>query len=95
MGSPAFPRSLWLLRLFLPVAFVERVVEPAYGDLSVELGRAPGPIAVAGLAISALWVGAPTVIWRRGRPTAVGGVVITLGVMALLVVYLRNSNLYS
>jgi len=82
-----------LLRL-LPAEWVEQIVVPAYGDLALSIGRRPGALAATGLVLTALWVGLPVVVWHRRRPTTVGGVLLTLGLMTLVVVYLRNRGLY-
>jgi hypothetical protein len=84
----------WILRALprlLPREFRERVFEPALADLEYEerSSRARGArqwFALTILIAECLRLGAPQLVWRRGRPTRLGaGVLAALLLLALLI----------
>jgi hypothetical protein len=87
-----------VLRAFvrlLPADFRERVFEPALADLRLDEGEmdaGPARRVVARLVILAecFRLGLPQLVWRRGRPTRLGGALLAAVLVIALLVQRHN-----
>ena len=87
-----------VLRAFarlLPAEFRDRVFEPALADLRLnerETIASPGARLTARLVIIAecARLGMPQLLWRRGRPTRLGGALLAAVVISALLVQRHN-----
>ncbi len=78
----------------LPSDFRERVFEPALSDLHLDEAhsstRAGRFLARALLVAECLRLGVPDYLWRRGRPTRLGTVLVGIGLAVALVFQRMN-----
>lgn len=86
---------LWTFARLLPADFRERVFEPALSDVWLDEAESDaGPTArlAARLVIIAecFRLGIPQLVWRRGRPTRLGGALLAAVLVLALLVQRHN-----